>query len=301
MGDCDNIVSCSDMPTRRELLCAVAFAAPGPRLRLTDTKGENVAVHYDGATLLEYRYSADRPKSYIHPLCIPSGQPVTLDAPKDHVHHRGLMVAWSEVNGIDFWGEVNPARHGQIVHQRFERLHQGPPAEIVSLNHWIAEGKLLLIERRTVRVSPPTGGTWLEWITELKAPNEPVSLAAGQHVYNGLGIRVVPEMDGGRVLNSNGTATIEKANGEAAKWCAYAGAGLGVAFFDHPANPRHPNAFFVMNKTFGYMSAAPTFREPFQLARGQSIRFRWGVLAFSGEPKSEALDRRFQSWSKEKP
>ncbi|MBL8292291.1 MAG: PmoA family protein [Bryobacterales bacterium] len=288
------------MPTRRELLGAAAFAFQGGRLRLSHFEGEKVVVSSGATTLLEYRYTTARPKSYIHPLYV-DGRPVTLDGPKDHVHHRGLMVAWSEVNGIDFWGEVNPARHGQIVHQRFERLRDGRVAELVSLNHWVAEGKRLLVERRTVRVGLPEGGTWLEWITELTAADEPVKLAAGQHVYNGLGIRVVPEMDGGRVLNSNGTATIEKANGEPAKWCAYTGAGLGVAFFDHPANPRHPNAFFVMNKAFGYMSAAPTFREPFQLARGESIRFRWGVLAFGGEPKAEALDRRFQSWSKEKP
>jgi len=106
-------------------------------------------------------------------------------------------------------------------------------------------------------------------------------------------------MDGGSVLNSNGTSTIEKANGEPARWCAYSGNMAGVAMFDHRGNPRHPNAFFVMNKAFGYMSAAPTFRAPFELAANQSIRFRWGVLAFSGEPKSEALDRRFQKWSKE--
>jgi len=288
------------MTTRRELLGAAAFALPGARLRLSDTKGEKVTVTAGGTPLLEYRYSAARPKSYIHPLYV-DGRPVTLDGPKDHVHHRGLMVAWSEVNGIDFWGETNPARHGEIVHQRFERLREGPVAEIVSLNHWMAEGKRLLVERRTVRVGPPEGGTWLEWITELKAPDEAVKLAAGQHVYNGLGIRVTPEMDGGRVLNSNGTATIEKANGEAAKWCAYSGAGLGVAFFDHPGNPRHPNAFFVMNKAFGYMSAAPTFRTPFELARGESIRFRWGVLAFRGEPQAEALDRRFEAWRTQRP
>jgi len=284
------------MTTRRELFAAALFAAPGGRLRLADTKDDRVAVTHGGSTVLEYRYSATRPKSYIHPLCA-SGQPLTLDGPKDHVHHRGLMVAWSEVNGIDFWGEVNPARHGQIVHQRFERLKDSPAAEIISINHWIAEGKLLLVERRTVRVPPPDNGTWVEWITELKAATEPVQLAAGQHTYNGLGIRVIPEMDGGRVLNSNGTATIEKANGEAALWCAYHGAGSTVAFFDHPRNPRHPNAFFVMNKAFGYMSAAPTFREPFQLARGESIRFHWGVLAFRGEPDAATLSRRFQSWS----
>lgn len=287
------------MPTRRELLGAAAFAFQGGRLRLSHFEGEKVVVSSGATALLEYRYTTARPKSYIHPLFV-DGRPVTLDGPKDHVHHRGLMVAWSEVNGIDFWGELNPARHGEIVHQRFERLRDGRSAELVSLNHWVAEGKRLLVERRTVRVGLPDGGTWLEWITELTAADEPVKLAAGQHVYNGLGVRVVPEMDGGRVLNSNGTATIEKANGESAKWCAYAGAGLGVAFFDHPANPRHPNAFFVMNKTFGYMSAAPTFREPFDLARDQSIRFHWGVLAFQGEPQADALDRRFEAWRKRK-
>lgn len=286
------------MPTRRELIYTLAFAGRGQQLHLNHTKGEKVAVVSDGKTLLEYRYTPERPKSYIQPLCLPDGRPVTLDAPKDHVHHRGLMVAWSEVNGIDFWGEVNPARHGQIVHQRFERLKAAATADIVSINHWIAEAQLLLIERRTVRVALAGNGTWVEWITELKPAKDPVKLAAGEHVYNGLGVRVTTEMDGGRVLNSNGTASIEKANGEAAKWCAYTGAGASIAFFDHPSNPRHPNAFFVMNKAFGYMSAAPTFRQPFDLAPAQSIRFRWGVLAFAGDPRPDSLNHRFEAWSK---
>lgn len=289
------------MATRREFLGAALAAAPGARLRLADSKGEKVAVTWSGATLLEYRYTNAQPKTYVHPLCLPGGRPITLDGPKDHVHHRGLMVAWSEVNGIDFWGEVNPARHGRIVHRKFERLRAAPAAEIISINHWIAEGRLLLVERRTLRIPAPSPeGVWLDWITELRAAGGPVKLAAGQHVYNGLGIRVAPEMDGGGVLNSNGTASIEKANGEAALWCAYSGGGAGVAFFDHPSNPRHPNAFFVMNKAFGYMSAAPTYRAPFDLEENQSIRFHWGVLAFSGEPKAETLQRRFESWSREK-
>ena len=277
---------------------AIGARAAG-RLRLADTRGEKIGVTCDGTTLLEYRYGAARPKTYIHPLCVPSGQPVTIDGPEDHVHHRGLMVAWSEVNGIDFWGETNPARHGQIVHQKFVRLRETPASEIVCINHWIAEGKLVLVERRSVRVpAPAEDGVWLDWITELTAAAEPVKLAAGQHVYNGLGIRFIPAMDGGGVLNSNGASTIDKANGEPAAWCAYHGAGNGAAFFDHPSNPRHPNAFFVMNKAFGYMSAAPTFRAPFDLAVRQSIRFHLGVLAFAGEPKAETLERRFQSWSR---
>jgi hypothetical protein len=285
------------METRRAFLCAAGAAFAGNRLRLTDVSGEKVAVTQDGVTLLEYRYSRHRPKSYVHPLCLPDGTPVTLDGPKDHIHHRGLMVAWSEVNGVDFWGEDNPARHGQIVHQKFERLAESPEAELVSVNHWVAEGKLLLIERRTLRLpAVASGSLWLEWATELRAARDAVKLAAGQHVYNGLGIRVVPSMDGGTVLNSRGTATVEKVNGEAAEWCAYSGAGMSVAFFDHPDNPKHPNAFFVMNKPFGYMSAAPTFRQPFDLAPGETIRFRWGVLTFRGAPDAGVLNRRFQNW-----
>ena len=43
-------------------------------VRLTDTKGEKVAVSYGGRTLLEYRYTTARPKPYIHPLYL-SGRP----------------------------------------------------------------------------------------------------------------------------------------------------------------------------------------------------------------------------------
>lgn len=289
------------MPTRRMFLAggAAAIAAPGQQMRVSEQKGEKLTVTYGGATLFEYRYSASKPKPYVHPLCLADGTPVTLDGPHDHVHHRGLMVAWSEVNGIDFWGEVNPAPHGSIVHRKFERIADGAAAEIVALNDWVADGKVLLRERRVIRApAPGKEGAFLEWVTELTAAGEPVMLAAGSHVYNGLGVRVVPSMDGGEVLNSKGTKTIEAANGEAAEWCAYTGGGMGVAFFDHPSNPRHPNAFFVMNRAFGYMSAAPTFRAPFELAPGRGVRFRWGVLAFRGPLDAGVLDSKFKSWSR---
>lgn len=277
------------------------MAAAADGVEVADDGRGKAAVSYRGVRLLEYRYGRDKPKSYIHPLCLADGRPITLDSPADHVHHRGLMAAWSEVNGIDFWGEVNPGRHGQIEHQRFERLGGGREAELVAINHWVAEGKLLLVERRTVRVPRPLKeGVWLDWTTELKAASGAVKLAAGEHVYNGLGVRVIPAMDGGGVLNANGTRRIEQANGEAARWCAYHGAGAGVGMFDHPGNPRHPNAFFVMNKAFGYLSATPTYREAFELAGGQSIRFRWGVLAFSGAPEAGVLGARFEAWEKER-
>jgi hypothetical protein len=289
--------------SRRDFLWAASAAAS-----LASAAGPKtvVPIEYGGHKLLEYRCGREHPKTYIHPLCLADGTPLTLDGPPDHVHHRGLMAAWSEVNGVDFWGETNPARHGAIVHQGFDRLRTKMPAEIATSNYWVADGKILLTERRRILVPRPAAdGVWLEWRSELTA-TEPVKLAAGEHVYNGLGIRFVHSMDGGGTLNSAGSTAIEKANGEPARWCAYYGkldgpaASGGVALFDHPSNPRHPNAFFVMNKAFGYMSAAPTFRAPFELGRGSSIAFRWGVLAFPGEPRAGTLQQRFEDWTKER-
>lgn len=292
--------------TRRNLLflAPAALQASGKSLRLVHTQGEKAAAFYGDKPLLDYRYDPSRPKSYVHPLYLPNGQPVCVDGPPDHVHLRGLMVAWSHVNGIDFWGEVNPARHGAIVHQKFERLTEKTPLEIVATQHWIAEGKLLLIERRTLRIPVPTAdGIMLEWITEFTPHQEPVSVGTDKHVYNGLGLRFLPSMVLGDTLNSKGTSEISKANGEPALWCSYfgkleSGEMAGVAIFDHPGNPRHPSPFFVMNKPYGYLSAAPSFnKEPFPLKPGDRLRFHWGVLSFMGEPKPEVLNRLHRRFS----
>jgi len=270
--------------SRRDFL-GVAIAA-GVRLR--HQTGEKVSFYLGGRLLFEYRYDPSRPKTYVHPLCAPDGSEITLDGPADHVHHRGLMLAWSDVNGFDFWGEVNPGPHGRIVHRRFQRIGG---RQVVAINHWIAEQKVLLVERRIIRA---LDAGWLEWESELRPAAGPVTLAADKHVYNGLGIRFAHDLDRGSVLNANGTADIKRANGEAAVWCAYYGS-AGAAIFDHPSNPRHPTPFFVMNEPFGYLSAAPTFREPLRLEPGGALRLRYAVVAFAGAPQN--LDKLYESWA----
>ncbi len=294
--------------TRRALLglaaavpAAVKARAAEPAVRLSHVQGEKVSFFWGQRPLFEYRYSAARPKTYVHPLYAPNGVAVTLDSPPDHVHHRGIMLAWSDVKGFDFWGEENPAPHGRMVHRRFEAMREKPAALVTGVNHWIAEGEVLLIERQTIRALPPAAEhVWLEWESELKPAREALTLSAEKHPYNGLGIRFARSMDGGSVLNANGTATIEQANGEPAAWATYYGAleggGLcGVAVFDHPRNPRHPTPFFVMNR-FGYLSAAPTFREPFHLGVGQAIRLRYAVLAYLGAPARDRLEQLYRRW-----
>jgi hypothetical protein len=294
----------SGAASRRVFLAAMPVAALGgsasDRVRIVHSRGEKVAFFHGKRLLFEYRYAAVRPKPYVHPFCAPDGAPLTLDGPKDHVHHRGVMLAWSDVRGFDFWGEDNPGPpHGKIVHQRFDVLRDRPVAELSAVNHWTGDGVVFVVERRTIRAPVPSSDiTWLEWESELTAADGPVTLSAKGHPYDGLGIRFVAGMDGGRVLNANGSTEIAKANGEPAAWCAYLGAAGAVAVFDHFSNPRHPSPFFVMNQPFGYLSAAPTFREPFELRAGEVLRLRYAVLGFLGAPDRLSLDRLCQSWSK---
>ena len=296
--------------TRRAFLAAGAAAAvsaagkPKSKMRLVETKGEKVAVFCGDQPILEYRYTPTRPKTYVHPLYTPNGSVVTYDSPPDHLHHQGLMLAWSDVNGIDFWGEKNPGKHGPIVHQRWLKLHAGPTVTLSALNHWVADGKVLVVERQTIRVSPPAADFLsMDWESELAPAQETVKLSASHNPYNGLGVRFPHCMDLGRCLNSNGTTEIKKANGDAATWCTYCGSmgeGKGVAglaMFDHPNNPRHPTPFFVMNNKFGYMTAAPTFYKPFELTPGQKLRFRWGVVTYVGEPDRAKIDGWYKQWA----
>ncbi len=294
------------MSTRRALLLAPLGLFQRQGVRLLDARGESVSFLYGDQPLFDYRYSPARPKTYVHPLYAPNGLPVTLDGTADHIHHRGLMLAWTNVNGYDFWGETDPGVKGRIVHQSFEKIGE---AELIAVNHWIGAGDTLLVERRRLRAHAPAREfLWLEWESELRAAAGPVKLQAdhaGSPVkaeYNGLGMRFVYSMNRGSALNSNGTAGTVRVNGEWARWCAFhgpLGAGSrGAAIFDHPNNPRHPTPFYVAaGKTFSYLSAAPTWHEPLRIEAGASIRLRYAVVTFTGESSPEMLERLYRDWT----
>ena len=295
--------------TRREFLTtpalvAVANAAPSTKktgVRIEHVAGEKIVFRAGKRPLFEYRYNSGRPKTYVHPFYAPDGAVLSMDSPPDHPHHQGLMLAWSEVNGFDFWGEKNPEPHGQIVHQRFETLKERPVAGFTALNHWVADEKVLLTEQQSLHAPAQDDDVvWLEWKSVLRPTDMAVTLSAQNHVYNGLGMRLARSLDHGGVLNSRGTTDIKRADGESAAWCAYfgsleAGGVGGVAMFDHPDNLRYPTPFFVMN-SFGYLSAAPTYREPFRLSPGDSLTLRYAVIGYLGEPDRNRIDALHARW-----
>jgi hypothetical protein len=80
---------------------------------------------------------------------------------------------------------------------------------------------------------------------------------------------------------------------------------LGVAFFDHPGNPKHPTYWHVR----GYgLFAANVFGEhdffkdesrdgSITLEPGETMRFRYRVLIHSGDPDSVNLNKHYAGWA----
>src|SRR5688572_11367184 len=82
-------------------------AAGGPGAQVdTERVDGAMVVKWGGKEVL--RYQVDRPADsklpvesacYFHPLRTPGGTFVTDVAPADHPHHRGIFLAWFDVQG----------------------------------------------------------------------------------------------------------------------------------------------------------------------------------------------------------
>src|SRR5580704_6864491 len=71
----------------------------------------HIHVEVDGKPFTDFYYGQDAPKPYLHPLRSSSGQIVTRSFPMENIpgesttdqHHRGVWLAYKDVNGYDFW------------------------------------------------------------------------------------------------------------------------------------------------------------------------------------------------------
>jgi len=69
----------------------------------------------------------------------------------------------------------------------------------------------------------------------------------------------------------------------------------GVALFDHPANPGHPVAFHVRDD--GWMGACLSHGRPIELARGETLRVRYGLWVHAGMPPADAVEARWREFA----
>jgi hypothetical protein len=297
------------------LLAASAEAAglqpkPVPRMQAVPQPYDQISFQRDGKEIARYHYGPTLERPFVFPIIGPSGRPLTrMGHPHDpvgHGHHNSVWTSHHDVNGVDFWSN---RRAGRIVHQRIERLDDGPRrAAVVARNAWTAKsGTVLLNERREVAVHALPNDEWL-LVADLELAARGTDVTLGKTPFGVFAVRMAKTIgvhDGaGTIRNSEGGVDEKGVFWKRAKWVDYSGAvadGVveGITLMDHPSNPNHPTVFHVRND--GWMGSSLTHDGPRTIKPGEPLKLRYGLYIHAGLPEPKALDQRWTDFTRIPP
>jgi hypothetical protein len=315
---------------------AVAATAATPSNPVSVTKlDDRVRVEIGGQLFTEYYFKgASRP--YCYPVLAPDGTSVVRDFPMkqtpgedtDHPHHRGLMFAHSNANGVDFWNEGTAGTKfpkGSTVNDGTIKTRSGPTGSIEVRNRWMApDGKLIATDETTIRFRGTSDARMIDYEVTIHAlPDQP--LVMGDNKDGTMAIRLaqwmtMPHKYQKKDLPGVGhilTATGERdgaAWGKRADWCDYFaehnGKTYGVAIFDHPKNLRHPT--WWMARDYGLFAANPFGQHDFESTKekpvpagtgdytipaGGSLTLRYRFYFHFGDATAAGLSARYADYA----
>lgn len=291
-----------------------AARGEGKEFRVSSSEGE-VRIEYDGRPFARYVYADETiTRPYFCDLCAPSGVQVTRTHPpgkddlQDHAtYHPGLWLAFADINGHDYW-----RLKARVAYDGFEKK---PYVETISKeaadaaggarqyagfavrNRYLStDGKETVCEERcAVRFFATGEGHWIVWDSAISSAEH--GLAFGDQEEMGLGVRLatavaVQSQRGGEIWNADGRRDEKEIWGRRSAWCDYRGVladkRVGAAIFPHPKNPRecwwHVRDYGLqVANGFGERSVAAGETGMLNVARGETLRLRYGVLLHAGE------------------
>lgn len=312
------------------LACHALFAAdPGYRWDVAD--GDALTLVGEHGVILALNFDRDQPRPFIYPLNTAGGQPMADLAPADHVHHQGLWWAWKYINGVNFWeyarrGVARTAGRLDIEDVRIS-LDADQSAEVrMQLAYFPdPDGPQAMEEVQVLRFSAPDadGAYTIDWsvrslaLTDVELGRTPLAHEPGGKPwggYAGLAYRASQFIDNMRFLDSEGRDSNPEDGsfGLPARWFAvfgsFGGERGGIAFFDHPENPRHPTPWFATYQsptragpTMTFINAAMLCYAPYPLEAGEELQLNYRVRIFTGAPDAAALDRMAADFSDKEP
>jgi hypothetical protein len=268
----------------------------------------------DGKEILQYQLqpSPDTKLSvesacYFHPVRTPKGVVVTEVAPSDHLHHRGIFLAWVEMHGkhdADFWGwgEHAPKKGRRIVNRQVSQpVFDANAAGFRALNDWLAETNLVLTEelRTTARTEGPANIIDLHYTLTCK---DDVKLARWS--FSGFCIRV--RKDGkveahgpdGRITLPNPKHTEPASDWPAASWYGYTialtdGNIVGAAVIDHPQNPP---SLWHNHRDVRMLNPCIVAPNEVTVKAGVPLVLQYRVVVHDGPTPTSLLDKLANDW-----
>jgi len=259
-------------------------------------------VEVDRKPFTDFYFGPEAPKPYLHPLRCASGKIVTRGFPMESLpgesttdqHHRGVWLAYRDVNGYDFWeNEFSYHRKnaGKVVTRSIDHLKSGKSSgSFHGTFAWLApSGEAILEENRTMIFRGDAKLRTIDADIQLKAL---VDATFGDSKDGALAIRLaepLTEKNSGVIVNSAGGRKMDQTWGKQASWVDYSGEldgeKVGVALFEHPSSFHHPSRWHVRDYGLlainpfgsnGFDKNAPVSK--FVLAAGKSIRLRYRIV-----------------------
>ncbi len=269
-------------------------------------------LHRDNHIAFLYAYWTYANKPYIAVLRGPSGKNVLEDSPGDHVHHHGVWWGHGDVNGVDFYLEV-PApgrRLGRIEHLDFKQVvDDNPRFGFVETLRWMSDADdQMIVETRGIDLTFRDAD---HYTVDLESTYTACAdLEFGTTKESVLpGIRMAERLtaiQGGHIRASGGRKGETRIFGQPAEWFDYWGDrqaiyGLGdvvegIACFDHPSNPNHPNPAFV--RAYGPNSPfqGHHFTGEAKLAKGERWTYKHRLVIHSGSTEDADIAGKYEAW-----
>jgi len=312
-------------------LAPLASAADNVKLtKLTD----RVRVEIGGQLFTEYVFGDGASRPYCYPILAADGTPLSRDFPMkdtpgeetDHPHHRALMFAHGDANGIDFWNEGKvggPLPKGRTVSLGLVEATSGDVGTLRTGNRWFSpEGKPIASDDTILRFHADKNGRYLDYEVIIRALLD-TPLVMGDSKEGTMSIRVAQWMTlphkyqgqavpgTGHLLTSTGVRDAD-VWGKRADWCDYFaphnGKTYGVAIFDHPENLRHPT--WWMARDYGLFNANPFGQHEFEpekklpknageytIPAGGSLVLRYRFYFHEGDPEAAQVAARYADYA----
>ncbi len=280
-------------------------------MHLSHELGVALELRADGQETSRWRYVyGGKPKPFFHPLSTPSGHCLTLFEPHDHVWHRGLWFTIKFINGENFWEEHEPYGTQQTLLPPSVTHEENGSIVVSSSQLWERPNGAGAVfhENRQFHYVLLSGDSYaLDFETALTAQADllldrtPFTTWGG---YGGLVFRGNRNWQQTRLLFSDGS-TSDRPLGIFADWADLSGKldggpnlTGGVALLDHPQNLRHPSPWYGGTGPGHYINAAFLFHETMNVARGETLRFRYRVLVHDGIWEQEQLHAAYEAYTR---
>ncbi|MQY33344.1 hypothetical protein SRB17_13050 [Streptomyces sp. RB17] len=223
------------------------------------------------------------PRPYLHPVTTLAGTVVTELSPGDHTHHLGVGVAVPDVEGHNFWGgrtfvrDQGPTELDNHGTQRHTGFQLRDPDGFVSELRWVAAGRELLRERRTVTATELTEVAWALDFTFALTNVTPGALSIGSPAtngrpgaaYGGFFWRARREDRAPDVFTADREGESE-VHGRSAGWLALAGAGWTLVFAGATEETRR-DPWFVRAAEYPGVGSSPAHTERLAVEPGDTV------------------------------